>query len=142
MSTSYLIAVDGSEPSLKAIDYVIQDAVSRDPKPEIYLVNVQPALPSDITRFIDADTVEEFHHESGDSALAPAKAKLTQAGLAHSAHLLVGETAPAIVDFAKEKGCSMIVMGAHGFGSVVGLFMGSVTTKVVHLSTLPVLLIK
>jgi nucleotide-binding universal stress UspA family protein len=33
-------------------------------------------------------------------------------------------------------------MGAHGFGSVIGLFMGSVTVKVVQLSSVPVLLVK
>jgi nucleotide-binding universal stress UspA family protein len=142
MSTSYLIAIDGSDPSLNAVEHVIKDAVNRNSTAQIYLINVQPALPNDVTRFIDAKTVEDFHREAGDATLAPAKAKLNQAGMAYSAHLLVGEIAPAIVDFAKNKGCSMIVMGANGFGHVVGLFMGSVTVKIVQLSPVPVLLVK
>ena len=44
--------------------------------------------------------------------------------------------------FAESKGCSMIVMGAHGHGGVSGLLMGSVATKVLHQTRLPVLLIK
>lgn len=142
MSTSYLIAIDGSEPSLNAVAHVIRDAADRSTPSQLYLINVQPALPNDVTRFIDTQTVEDFHREAGDAALAPAKEKLAQAGLPYSSHLLIGEAAPAIVEFAKNKGCSMIVMGAHGFGHVMGLFMGSVTGKVVQLSTVPVLLIK
>ena len=53
MSTSYLIAIDGSDPSLKAVDYVIQETADRGTPAQIYLVNVQPPLPNDVTRFID-----------------------------------------------------------------------------------------
>lgn len=142
MTTSQLIAIDGSEPSARAVDYAIADATSRKENPYIYLVNVQPALPSDVTRFIDAETIHDFQRETGDQALASAKAKLTASGLSFSSHILVGEAAPGIVEFAQEKHCSQIIMGAHGFGSVVGLLMGSVTVKVVHLSPVPVLLVK
>lgn len=142
MTTSWLIAIDNSEPSLKAVDHVINEAANCQTKPQVFLVNVQAPLSSDITRFIEGKLVEDYHREAGDAALAAAKARLSSAGMAYSAHILIGETAPAIVDFAKDKGCSMIVMGAHGFGSVVGLFMGSIATKVVHLSHVPILLIK
>ena len=142
MNTSWLIAIDGSAPSLKVIDYVITEAASRVNRPQLYLVNVQAPLSNDITRFIDEKVVEDFHREAGDVALAQARQKLDAAGLAYSAHIMMGETAPTLVDFAGDKACSLIVMGAHGFGSVVGLFMGSVTVKVVHLATVPVLLVK
>lgn len=142
MHASWLIAIDNSEPSLKAVDHVIKEAAGRQTPPKVFLVNVQAPLSSDITRFIEGKVVEDFHLEAGEAALAAAKAKLAAAGLAFSAHILVGEAAPGIVDFAKGKGCSMIVMGARGLGSVAGLFMGSVATKVLHLSPVPVLLIK
>ncbi|MCB8746380.1 universal stress protein [Rhodoferax sp. U2-2l] len=142
MTSSCLIAIDGSEPSARAVDHAITDAASRKQCPHLYLVNVQPALSSNVTRFIDTQTVDDFQRETGEQDLAVAKAKLTAAGLTFSTHILVGEAAPSIVDFAKQKGCDVIVMGAHGFGSVVGLFMGSVTVKVVHLSPVPVLLVK
>nr|WP_319564311.1 universal stress protein [uncultured Rhodoferax sp.] len=141
-TTTWLIAIDGSMPSLKAVDHVIHEATNRLSKPQIFLVNVQSPLSSDITRFIDGKVVEDYHREAGDTALAAAKEKLASAGLVYSAHILVGEVAPTIVDFATNKNCSMIFMGSHGFGSVVGLLMGSIATKVVHLSPVPVLLVK
>ena len=142
MNTSWLIALDGSEPSLKTIDYVITEAASRRTTPQLFLVNVQAPLSNDITRFIDEKVVSDFHREAGDTALAQARQKLDAAGLAYSAHIMMGESAPTIVEFARDKGCSLIIMGAHGFGSVVGLLLGSVTTKVVKLATVPVLVVK
>jgi nucleotide-binding universal stress UspA family protein len=142
MSTSYLIAIDGSDQSLKAVDHVINDAANRRSTAQIFLVNVQSPLPNDVTRFIDNQTVEDFHREAGDTALAAAKEKLARAGMAYTAHLMVGDVAPAIVNFATDKHCNMIVMGAQGLSHLMGLFMGSITTKVIQLSPLPVLLIK
>jgi nucleotide-binding universal stress UspA family protein len=142
MNASYLIAIDGSDHSLKAVEHVIGEIVNMANKPLVYLVNVQPALSSNVTRFIDLKTVEEFHREEGDAALAASRERMTQAGIVHTTHIMVGEAAPALVEFAQKKGCRMIVMGVRGLGSVTGLFMGSVTAKVVQLSSVPVLLIK
>lgn len=142
MNNICLIAIDGSEPSLKSVDHIIHDASTRSCVPMIHLVNVQPALPSNITRFIDSQTVNDYQREAGDAALAAAKARLDAACMAYSPHVLVGEAAPTLVEFAKANHCDMIIMGAHGFGTVLGLFMGSVTVKVVQLSPMPVLLIK
>ncbi len=41
--TKILVAVDGSEPALRAIDYAIKRAAGGGA--EIYLLNVQPPLP-------------------------------------------------------------------------------------------------
>ena len=91
---------------------------------------------------IDGKTIEEYHREAGDKVLSAAIARFAGTGVEHSPHLLVGEAAPAIVEFARSKGCDMIVMGTHGFSTVMGLIMGSVATKVIHLATMPVLLVK
>ena len=142
MNTSWLIAIDGSEPSLKTIDYIATEAANRSPRPQLFLVNVQAPLSNNITRFIDEKVVADFHREAGETALAQARQKLDAAGLAYSSHIMIGETAPTLVDFAKDKACKLIVMGAHGFGSVIGALMGSITTKVVQLSNVPVLVVK
>ena len=47
-----------------------------------------------------------------------------------------------IVRYAAEKQCDQIVIGPRGLGSVQGLLLGSVASKVMQLSTIPVLLIK
>lgn len=142
MQTKWLIPLDGSEPSLHAVDHVIRQAQALAEKPLVYLLNVQAPLSGDITRFIDGKTIEEYHREAGEKVLSVAVARFAGSGIEHSAHLLLGEAAPSIIQFATDKGCSMIVMGTHGFSSVMGLIMGSVATKVIHLAQVPVLLVK
>ncbi len=53
------------------------------------------------------------------------------------------EMARSIVDFAKERDADMIVMGSNGMGSLTKrLYMGSVTTRVLHITDKPVLVIQ
>lgn len=45
----------------------------------------------------------------------------------------------AIVEAANDKSCDLICIGSHGRGALVQIFLGSVTTKVLSMCTLPVL---
>ena len=45
----------------------------------------------------------------------------------------------AIVDTAKGKGCDLIVMASHGRNGIAAIMLGSVTTKVLAHTTIPVL---
>jgi nucleotide-binding universal stress UspA family protein len=67
---------------------------------------------------------------------------LDAAGIDYDARVLVGPVAQTIAEFAAKHGCDSIVMGTHGRGGLTDLFLGSVAAKVVHLSALPVTLIK
>jgi nucleotide-binding universal stress UspA family protein len=50
----------------------------------------------------------------------------------------VGEPAETIVNFARRNHCAEIVMGTRGLGSFKGLFLGSITTKVIHAARVPI----
>jgi nucleotide-binding universal stress UspA family protein len=47
----------------------------------------------------------------------------------------------AIIKTAKSKGCDLIVMASHGWGGIAGLVLGSVTTKVLAHTKIPVLVL-
>ncbi len=54
-----------------------------------------------------------------------------------------GRFASAIVNFAKERDVDLVVMGSNGMGSLRHrLYLGSVTTKVLHMTDRPVLVIQ
>ena len=135
MTQKWLLPIDGSDPSLYAVRWVTGNAQALREAPEIHLINVQAVLPSDIGRFIDADTIREFHLENGMQALAAA-------GLAPTLHVLIGDPASAIADFATSHGCTQIVIGTRGHSGLTGTLLGSVAMKLMHHAKVPVLLVR
>jgi len=53
----------------------------------------------------------------------------------------LGGPAPAIVEVATEEGADVIVVGSTGASSLAGLFLGSVTHKLLHLAKQPILVV-
>lgn len=137
-----LLCIDGSDASLRAVEHLLATIDRYRETPELHLLNVQAALPGDVTLFIGHEQIKQFHQEQGRKALAAACAKLEAAQRAYVSHIAVGDPAEAIVRYAREHGCDQICLGTRGLGHVAGMLLGSVTAKVIHLSDVPVLLVK
>jgi len=86
--------------------------------------------------------IEKYYREEGEAMLVPAKKKLDAAGIAYQAHVLVGPVAEAIVKHAKDKRCDLIYIGTRGMSALGKALIGSIATKVLHISDTPVLLVK
>lgn len=137
-----LLPVDGSEASQRGVAYVIENRMGATTPPEIHLLNVQSPLPSGVTRFVGRDDVHQYHVDEGEKELAGARAKLDAAGLKYVTHIEVGPPAEVISRYAREKAIELIVLGTRGLGSVSGMLLGSVTTKIISATDSPVLLVK
>lgn len=140
----WLVPVDGSESSVRAVSHMLKKLEWFKQPIEIHLLNVQHPMPygNRVTSVIGQDKVAQYHHDEGLEALKPTRAKLDAAGIKYVFHIGVGDAADTIVRYAKDKGCDQIVMGTRGLGSVTGVILGSVATKVIHLADIPVLLVK
>lgn len=136
-----LMPVDGSDCALRAVKHVIGLAPNLN-NVELHLINVQAPLPSDVSRFISADDIKSFHQEEAKKELQSARDALDAAGVTYQVHIVVGDPAQSIARFAEENGCDQIVMGTHGRTGLAGAVMGSVATKTLHLSKVPVLVVK
>lgn len=138
-----LLPVDGSDNSLRAVQAAIDLAKDAAEAPQIHLLNVQlPIISGDVKMFVSEDQIKAYYHDEGIKALASARAALDAAGVAYVFHIGVGPIAETVAAYAKDKACNQIIMGARGLGSLTGLLLGSVTTKVAHLVDVPVTLIK
>ncbi|MDP1605868.1 MAG: universal stress protein [Rhodocyclaceae bacterium] len=142
MSQIFLIPVDDSETALRPVSWVVRNLSTWREPPAIHLLNVQASLPRDVSRFINAGAIRDFHLETGINVLTKARDPLVAAGLLPELHVLMGEAAPTITEFADLHGCSQILLGTRGHTGILGTLLGSVATKVVHLSNVPVLLIR
>lgn len=140
-----LIPVDGSEHSLRMVGHAAALRDSLREKLEVLLLNVQRPVPMKDQlldgRLSTVHRLEEPLRERGTGQLARASAALAAAGIEFHPHVEIGEPAPVIAAFAGTHHCEMIIMGTHGLGAVAGLCLGSVATKVVQLSPVPVALV-
>lgn len=57
------------------------------------------------------------------------------------ANVTAGGAAHAIAAIAKNQGADLIVAGTRGYGPIVGLPLGSVTHRLLHIAHCPVLLV-
>lgn len=139
-----LIPVDGSECSLRAVDFVVRKLrPSCGGQLDIRLLAVHAPIPYPrAIAVIGHEKAQEYYEEEGNAALQPARARLDRDRISYQAQLRVGEPGETIARYASEIGVDQIVMGTHGRGSVGRLLMGSVATKVVQLAEVPVLLVK
>jgi len=141
-----LVPSDGSERALHAVSQVTSLAPHLQSRAEVLLLNVQPRVPARLYLLggtpSELERLEEPLREAGQAALAPARALLERAGITHSCHVEIGETAETIVRFAKSHHCEMIVMATRGMGAASSLMLGSIATKVLHLAEVPVLMVR
>lgn len=136
-----LVPVDGSEHALRAVAHVARLHEGRG-EVSVHLLNVEPAPVEWQTHGLESEAVRDHLRSLGERKLEAARELLRRAGLPHEASVLLGDPAPSIARAAKDLGCDEIVMGTRGLGSVTGLVLGSVATKVVHLVDFPVTLVK
>jgi len=139
-----LLAVDGSPYSLDAVACLIEHADWYREKPTLELLTVHlpvPKLPR-MHLVVGKNQIERYYQEEGEAMLAGAKKKLDAAGIRYNASILVGPIAETIVAHAKKARCDLIFIGTHGRTAAGNMLLGSVATKVLHIATVPVLLVR
>jgi nucleotide-binding universal stress UspA family protein len=139
-----LVPIDGSDISQRAVDHILMKLGWYKEKDimDIHLLNVQHPVSGDVSTFVNEDELKKYHHDEGIKALEYARAKLDAAGVLYTFHIGVGDPAHVIVHYAKEKQIDQIVMGTHGRAPIASMLMGSTTTKVLHLTKIPILLVR
>jgi nucleotide-binding universal stress UspA family protein len=136
----FLVPIDDSDNAGRAFQYALELAKERAIKLYIVTVHPQPDVYGEI--HVTETQMAELQLKRSQATLAPALEAAKKADVEHTSEILVGNTATMIVKRAEELRCDGIIMGTQGRGTVGRLFMGSVAVKVVHLTKLPVTLVK
>jgi nucleotide-binding universal stress UspA family protein len=140
-----LIPTDGSELAHKAVNHGLSLAKSVDGKVTVLIVvpsfNVYN-LPASRTDLISGAFAEYEKHAKAHAAkvLTGVADEAQSAGVAcETVQMTHDHPYEAIVATAKEKGCDLIVMASHGRAGIAAVVLGSVTTKVLTHTKIPVL---
>ena len=129
-----LVAVDGSPYSEYAVPDTI--AIANCFKSEVFVLHVLEHEQGRAGAF-PLETTDQ-----ADGLVATALKGIRGAGIVASGEVqraVTGHTAKYIVETAREKDCDLIVMGSRGLSDLGGLFLGSVTHKVLQLAQVAVL---
>ncbi len=139
----FLIAVDDSDHSRRAVEAVARLAPQTKGL-EVVLINVResPLYYGELPPY-DYESIDRLHRRRQDTLLESALAQARQCGLEQvTTEAAMGSPANEIVSAADQRTVDQIVIGTHGRGPVGTMFIGSVAQRVVHLSRIPVLLVR
>jgi len=132
-------ALDGSEHSLKALDYARDLAEKYSAK--LILVHAYPAT-SDLRGSEGFNQMVARRKGAGEKILKQARSRLGQTSVEVEEDLLEGPAADAIVSVVETRNAELVVMGTRGMGAFKGLLFGSVGTKVTQYAPCPVLVVR
>ncbi len=133
-----LVALDGSKNSIRALNNAIQLAKQTDASiVGLSVIQVFPTEMSLIRNMIGKALTKHYKH-----FMSIAKAMCTKKNVEFLDVIEYGDEGSTIVSFAQKNDFDLIVMGSRGMGKLKEIFLGSTSNYVVHLSKIPVLIIK
>ncbi|GAB3357654.1 MULTISPECIES: universal stress protein [Giesbergeria] len=136
-----LIAIDGSECSLDAVQHALK-LVQKGLQAQFVLANVQePASLYELVTSRDPELIAAASLEAGHHLMAPALALLQQAGLECETEVGIGDPAHTLVDIIEDTGCDLVLIAARGQGAIASALLGSVSQELAHASPVPVTIV-
>lgn len=135
-----LLAIDGSECSRRALDTAAEAA--RRTSGQVMVVHICEPDAAPRERYLPSAVAME--HDAPDTArllVDEAVRVLEERGVAAGAAVrtTTGNVADDILDSAMAHGSELIVVGSRGRGALPALMLGSVTYRLLHTATCPVL---
>ncbi len=137
MFEKVLLAVDGSEHSMRAVP--IAGEIAERFGSELVVLNVQE---HELTWVADVEmrtSDEAFELVDGIVRQLKDDGRGVRGEVVRAP---VGQVARLLLDVARDEGAGLIVMGTRGLSDWGRLLMGSVAHKVLHLSEIPVLVVR
>jgi nucleotide-binding universal stress UspA family protein len=128
----YLVAYDGSEHAQAAISLLLDMPGASKISPASCKLTLMGVLP---TQWIG-------NHELIQAALNKEEQRLKSAGFQVQTILRAGNPAATLNEHALESGSDLIVIGAKGLRSALGVLLGGVAQQVVEYSCCPVLVVR
>lgn len=146
MERKLLLATDGSDNALRAAEFAAGlAALAPDMKVTVLAVNdilERMKYYSPVRSPVIFEEVEVFFREKSQDALDRTLAVFEKYRCRVDGVIKVGNPAQEIVALAREGGFGQIVIGSRGLGGLKGIFLGSVSLKVLQLAECPVTVVK
>jgi len=141
MGKTIVVGVDGSEHATKAARYAADLAQRLDAG--LLLVHAVPsmAMPAGAIGF--GEQLLQANRLRGEALLDLLMNELERPGLKLQKRMVDDGSPPEVLaKIALEVGAEMVVVGSSGLNAVSRMFLGSVATRLSHVSAVPVLIVR
>jgi len=110
---------------------------------QLYVLSMQsrPRADARLNSIVSQKMIDEYVRREGGETIQQVQSVLDLANVRYETHVAFGDIAQGIDHYATEHHCDQIVMGTRGTSALRGFVMGSVATRVIQLTDLPVTLV-
>ena len=139
-----LVPTDGSDITAKAVETSI--ALAKSLGAAVYTISVKEPFPYSAISEMQPTPPQEFfdaQERIANARIQSVVARCSAAGVPCQAHTVEAlHPWEAVIDYAKQMECDLLVMASHGRRGVAALLIGSETQKVLTHSKIPVLVVR
>ena len=142
MYEKILLAVDGSDES-RAAARAVAGFIDKGIVKQLTVLNVATNFAGSTFEMtsIRIDEMNKMAREFGQQVVEEIRDEIRNE-VEIIEKVILGDPAHTICEEAKAGNCDMIVMGSRGKNPISGLFLGSVSTRVLQFAECPVLVVK
>jgi nucleotide-binding universal stress UspA family protein len=135
-----LVAYDGSAPARRALDFASELAGPfHSALTLVYAIHVPIAPPeAALAGWQEMLATEE---RAGEALVEEAVQTMRKRGVKLGKRVVVGPPADQVAEAATGADVDLVVAGATGKGALARIFLGSVTTRLLHICPKPVLVV-
>ncbi|MEU6844287.1 universal stress protein [Streptomyces sp. NPDC046716] len=139
MERPLIIGVDGSQPSLRALDWAVDEAVRRDDTLRVLHASRWDRYEVRQASFgTDRDALQRYAERVAAQAVARAHERAP--GLKVAAEVVPHDPATALIEASHDAG--VLVVGSRGHGTFTGLLLGGVGLPVAAHAQCPVVVVR
>jgi nucleotide-binding universal stress UspA family protein len=140
-----MVPLDGSKLAECVLPHV--KAIAKLSKASVELVQViEPVeLPTRGGIALSIDDIKQIESHSkrdAESYLREVVSRLKKDGIKAHLKLLFGKVADSLVDYIQQRNFDIVIMATHGRSGISRWIWGSVAEKILHSSSIPVLIIR
>ena len=137
-----LVAVDGSPFTKRMLAYLTAHDEFPGRANDYTVLHAVSPVPARAASVIDKATLAQYYQDGADKLFKPIRTFLGKQGINAQYVFKVGHPSETVASFAETAKFDLLIMGSHGHGSLTNPVMGSVATKVLAQSKVPVLLVR
>jgi len=135
-----LLPFDGSRYSIHAVNYALD--LAKQYGAEVTIVHCFewygniPEVPAELIQDLKANLKRD-----AESVVKKAEGLFEKEGVEYHTKIISGSPGYVLANLAKSKEYDLIILGSHGHSDIAGLFLGSVTHKVLNTIYCPVMVV-